>query len=326
MLQLITKKKWFISKSAINYNMGKLKLLSLILFLTSLNASALRDIFDASGPANGYDKYVILEPGFTYTGEIGIFEGKVFIEGNGAIVDLEGGVGIWVYAEENYPASLDIEYLTISNGSYNGLTYNGTSTGNVINCNFINNDFGIQIMDNVNLNVKNSNFINNSSYGIAIRGTTTTFDISYSNFWGNVSGCGGFNENCWGVTWTQFELDNFTEINEFDPLFIDVNDWDFSYEDFSPCIDAGDPNLNDPDETRSDIGAIFFNQNECVGESGDINNDNIINILDIVSITNYILNQESFNSECLEYLSDMNQDGIVNILDVVAMVNIILNF
>ncbi len=29
----------------------------------------------------------------------------------------------------------------------------------------------------------------------------------------------------------------------------------------SPCIDAGFPTWYDPDETRSDIGAIYYNQN-----------------------------------------------------------------
>ena len=197
-LQLITKKKEFFSKSAINYRMRKIKIIlaSILLCISSTYATSLRDMFDAAGPANGYDKYVVLEPGVIYTGEIGVYEGAVFIKGNGAIVDLQGGVGLWVYADESYPASLEIEYLTISNGAYNGLTYNGTSSGNVINCNFINNDFGIQIQDNVSLTIRNSNFINSSSYGIAMRGMTTSFDISYSNFWGNVSGCGGFNENC----------------------------------------------------------------------------------------------------------------------------------
>ena len=68
---------------------------------------------------------------------------------------------------------------------------------------------------------------------------------------------------------------------------------------------------------------IFFNQNECIGDSGDINGDDIINILDVVFITNYILNQDN-SDECIEYSGDINQDGIVNILDVVGIVNIIL--
>ena len=163
------------------------KLYLIILFCYSpLHGITLQSIFDASGPGNGYDKYVILEQDMIYTGEVGIYEG-----------DLNEGLGIWVYAEEGYPASLDIEYVTIINSGYNGLTFNGTSTGNISNCNFIQNMFGIQIMDDVNISIKNCNFIENNQYGIAVRGTTASLDeINYSNFWENGLGCGGYNENC----------------------------------------------------------------------------------------------------------------------------------
>ena len=83
-------------------------------FCTSfLHSVTLQSVFDAAGPGNGYDKYVILAEGMIYTGEAGVYEGNVFVEGNGAIVDLNNGLGIWVYAEEEYPASLDIEFITI---------------------------------------------------------------------------------------------------------------------------------------------------------------------------------------------------------------------
>ena len=60
------------------------------------------------------------------------------------------------------------------------------------------------------------------------------------------------------------------------------------------------------------------------GIVGDINQDGLVNILDIVSILNYILGvyiptDNQFN------LSDVNQDGLLNVLDVVLLVNIILN-
>jgi hypothetical protein len=156
----------------------------------------LQSVYEAAGPGNGYDKYVVLEQNTIYTGEVGVYEGNVFIEGNGAIVDLNEGLGIWVYAEYNFPANLDIEYITLINGSYNGITFNGLSTGNISNCNFIQNAYGIQIMDSTNITINNSNFIQNNDYGIAIRGTLASFDISYSNFWENELGCAGYNENC----------------------------------------------------------------------------------------------------------------------------------
>ena len=167
-----------------------------MIYLSLAEGITLQSVFNAAGPGNGYDKYVVLEQNLIYTGEVGMYEGEVFIEGNGAIVDLNGGLGIWVYAEEEYPANLDIEFVTIINGGYNGLTFNGTSTGNISNCNFIQNAYGIQIMDEVNISVKNCNFIDNNQYGIAVRGTVASLEISYSNFWENELGCGGYNENC----------------------------------------------------------------------------------------------------------------------------------
>ena len=51
---------------------------------------------------------------------------------------------------------------------------------------------------------------------------------------------------------------------------------------------------------------------------GDVNNDSILNILDIVSIINLVLSSEY--NEC----ADVNFDGELNILDVVTLVNILL--
>ena len=54
------------------------------------------------------------------------------------------------------------------------------------------------------------------------------------------------------------------------------------------------------------------------GIQGDINQDEIINILDVVSIVNFVLNGEQ------DDMADLNNDGIINILDIILLVNIIL--
>ena len=59
------------------------------------------------------------------------------------------------------------------------------------------------------------------------------------------------------------------------------------------------------------------NCDECI--LGDVNNDSMLNILDIVSIITLILDGEY--DEC----GDVNSDGDLNILDVVIFVNIILS-
>jgi hypothetical protein len=54
------------------------------------------------------------------------------------------------------------------------------------------------------------------------------------------------------------------------------------------------------------------------GLAGDINQDGILNILDIVSLVNLVLSGD-YNSS-----GDLNQDSIINILDIVSLVNLIL--
>ena len=63
-------------------------------------------------------------------------------------------------------------------------------------------------------------------------------------------------------------------------------------------------------------------QGDCITETctaGDVNNDSILNVLDVVIMINIALGQAEF-TEC----ADMNGDGIINVLDVVQLVNLIL--
>ena len=55
---------------------------------------------------------------------------------------------------------------------------------------------------------------------------------------------------------------------------------------------------------------------------GDANNDGVINILDIITIINYImgLNPDHFNFEA----ADVNNDGVINILDVILDINVVM--
>jgi len=57
----------------------------------------------------------------------------------------------------------------------------------------------------------------------------------------------------------------------------------------------------------------------CPSIPGDINNDNIIDILDVIMIVNCIL------SDSCDECSDINGDEMIDILDIVEMVNIIMD-
>ena len=293
----------------------------LSLLFSFLYSIPLQDMYDNAGPNMGYDKYIELEFSETYTGSIGIYDGSVCINGNGATIDLQNENGIWIYSDDSSNANLDIKYSSIINGAYHALSYSGNATGNITNCNFINNDFGIKVFDTCNLNITNCNFINNNSLGLGMIGELTEVELSYSNFWNNGN---NIQENCpgWGSIWTPWEYeDECFGLLEDNPLFVDVNNENYEYLSNSPCIDSGNPNLFDPDNTISDIGAIFYNQYDNCLLSGDVNNDNTINILDVVEMINYILFNNNEELECY----DINNDGLVNILDVVYTVNVILD-
>ena len=104
---------------------------------------------------------------------------------------------------------------------------------------------------------------------------------------------------------------------EYNPLFLDLDNWDFSYLEDSPCIDAGDPTEMDPDGSIRDIGASKHGSAIVLG---DCNIDGTQNILDIVFMINDCILGDNIDCGC----GDLNQDNMVNILDVVILVNTIL--
>ena len=52
---------------------------------------------------------------------------------------------------------------------------------------------------------------------------------------------------------------------------------------------------------------------------GDVNYDNVINVLDIVLLVNIIIDQSEYDSN-----ADLNDDAVLNVLDIVILVNIIM--
>ena len=113
------------------------------------------------------------------------------------------------------------------------------------------------------------------------------------------------------------------------PLFVNPDSSDYTLQEQSECIDAGisyyefqDDNIIDiPDSEyygqAPDMGAFEYEGNSIVG---DINDDGLSNILDVVALVNIVLNDGDYNTA-----GDLNSDGVNNVLDVVFLVNIILN-
>ena len=57
---------------------------------------------------------------------------------------------------------------------------------------------------------------------------------------------------------------------------------------------------------------------------GDINFDSTINILDIVTLVNVVVNSSNLSGD-ESCAADLNSDGIINILDIVTLVNVIVS-
>ena len=58
--------------------------------------------------------------------------------------------------------------------------------------------------------------------------------------------------------------------------------------------------------------------------SGDINDDSVINVLDIIQLVNAIIGTTEL-TETQSCQADLNQDSILNVLDIISLVNIIIN-
>ena len=82
---------------------------------------------------------------------------------------------------------------------------------------------------------------------------------------------------------------------------------------------AGDDN----DSYFDDLFLKIWQNESCLNLLGDLNQDTIINILDVIILVNIILGDIPTEYQLIS--GDLNQDSIINILDVISLVNVILN-
>ena len=162
---------------------------------------------------------IIAGPGDTY-GINGDFTDSVFIENN-LIVGYEWRA---VYLRK---FSGKFEIAPIRNNTL-------TSHGGVIKINSFSNE------------IKN-NIIADGLYGIETyqyEGFVPNPQVSYNDLWNNVQ---NYNTEGGGSVDTSLGGNIY-----LDPMFVGGDDYHLQYG--SPCIDAGDPNIQDSDSSRSDIG------------------------------------------------------------------------
>ena len=99
------------------------------------------------------------------------------------------------------------------------------------------------IIHNVHAEIKN-NIIANTACGIKAYYSGCYVTGSYNDLWNNTQ---NYEASGGAVIDTSLGGNIYS-----DPMF--VGDGDYHLQKYSPCIDAGDPDIKDPDSSRSDIG------------------------------------------------------------------------
>ncbi|MBK7143227.1 MAG: right-handed parallel beta-helix repeat-containing protein [bacterium] len=126
---------------------------------------------------------------------------------------------------------------TINFWAASGVYMNDASGVRVINNTFVNNTRGIYVFSANSPNIRN-NIIVGSTYEALPTGLTNSdFNCVYENGSNNDPGPNGISA---------------------DPMFLDPGSLQYALQPGSPCLNAGDPDpqYNDPDGTRNDIGAF----------------------------------------------------------------------
>ncbi|KPJ53368.1 hypothetical protein AMJ39_05030 [candidate division TA06 bacterium DG_24] len=124
-----------------------------------------------------------------------------------------------------------LDHVTVAGNTPGGLYFGEQSSGSLENC------------------IVSSNYL----YGIELVSgmySATVISIAWSDIDDQVWLIGNSYVNWLGVN-----------IDE-DPLFALEEEQDYRLLWESPCIDAGDPSILDPDDTRTDMGTYFFDQDD----------------------------------------------------------------
>ena len=72
-----------------------------------------------------------------------------------------------------------------------------------------------------------------------------------------------------------------------------------------------------------DACGICYGDGSSCQLSGDVNQDGLVNVIDVVMIVGFIMGTDT-PDDTQELLADMNSDGLINVIDVVMLVDVIL--
>ena len=88
---------------------------------------------------------------------------------------------------------------------------------------------------------------------------------------------------------------------------------------FSFCVVYGEDKLDLINNAKI-AQKLYNNHYQLLHDTGDINIDGEINVIDVVNLVNWIFDELPYNS-----VADLNSDGTINVVDIVTLVNSILS-
>jgi parallel beta helix pectate lyase-like protein len=213
------------------------------------------------------------------------------------------GGGIYVYQSENVIIENNIIHHNI-NESGNGVDYGAgicidESYDIIIRKNLIYDNYSWEgnglSLRNSSANIIGNTFFTSSSgyynFTNLYVGYNSNADIINCIFWSNLEYY-GYEINCHengdiNVSYSNIR-NGYEGVNNIDrnPLFRDVNVYDFNLCLQSQCINAGDPSLpDDPDNTIADMGAYYFDLSNYGSITGTVTLEEGIGLIGNVIVT-----------------------------------------
>jgi len=276
-------------------------------------------------------------------GGISTFSSDTLIVSNSQITfNYAEGAGAGIAKFDNTPLLMDHTIISMNIGVIGepraAVHLAGPNlSGQITNCTIVNNFTSYGIWQASGESVLQNCIIWNHMIG-SLRASGGSIQIDYSLIEGGLEEV--FEEIPNILYWGEDNLN-------IDPMFTYLNDYEYTLQIGSPCIDSGNPDLNDngitwendpddqdPDGTRMDIGAYYFFQifgctnPIALNFNPDANVDDgscIFPVYGCVDSTAYNFNDDADidDGSCI-YYGDVTQDGSIDVIDVITMVGYVL--
>jgi len=139
---------------------------------------------------------------------------------------------------------------------------------------------------------------------------STPYINLYHDSWGGATPTFALIDHTMTIRAKPWTLTNNTNTNQCDGTSNTIDGW------------SGGNTSNFLQQLVDECGDLCINGG-CTTAAGDLNEDEILNIQDIITMVNQILGSTSLEGCALE-AADINLDGIINIQDLISLVNAIL--